>query len=472
MRIRLTRLILDGIRNVRHGGLDFDDLDTGGSITGVYGQNGSGKTSVIDSIRILRDLMAGRKLVEGSSDMVNSDTNRATITAIYRITDKTGETSYVEYAVTLTGGYADRNARVEHESLRVSHDRNHLGRIILERTHDDGQSRKLPVYVWRSLLSIPAINRDMEFFDRASQFDGMSFLFAPYRALSDMEMDGGLMLKHFIDAAKTVNGISAQTIAYLEDKLEPAVVLLQQLVDYANHGMHVYATRFSDLADNRHLQVMNMKTDQSIILNLMESTILSNDLMEQIREAIGTYNQLLSTLVPNLQLRLSENPAQSDNQGNPQTRVELMSSRGGASFPFRNESEGIIRLVRLLPFFVRVYNNPNVLTAIDDIDTGMSEKLLGDMFRQLVSGIHGQLIFTANNLRLFELLPGKCLRTTVTDVYDRFSRGPKIRPTNNGRSVYLTTTDIGWDGPDLYENPPARMFANMLFLADHPEEGE
>ena len=40
------------MRNISHGVLDFDDLPTGGSVTGIYGQNGSGKTTVIDARRI------------------------------------------------------------------------------------------------------------------------------------------------------------------------------------------------------------------------------------------------------------------------------------------------------------------------------------------------------------------------------------------------------------------------------------
>ena len=52
--IRLKRLVLDDMRNISHGILDFDDLPTGGSVTGIYGQNGSGKTTVIDAIGILR----------------------------------------------------------------------------------------------------------------------------------------------------------------------------------------------------------------------------------------------------------------------------------------------------------------------------------------------------------------------------------------------------------------------------------
>lgn len=471
--IRLTELSLDGIRNVGHGVIDFDDLETGGSVTGIYGQNGSGKTSIIDAIDILRHLMAGRKLFEGSADSVNADTNKATITATYRITDKTGKAAYVEYAVTLIGGYTDRVARIEYESLRVSKNRNRMGRILLERTHAGEQSKKLPVYVWRSILSIPSIKSDMDFFDRANQFDGMSFLFSPYRTVSKQEETcDDLTLKRFIDLAKETKGLSAQTVSYLDEKLNPAMTLLQQLADYANNNVYVSTTRFSNMASYQYAPIADMKTGQVILLNLLEPNLMGDDQLKRVQEIIGTYNLLLPTLVPNLQLQLLESPAQSDDQGRHRTQVEIMSSRGGTPFPFRNESEGIIRITMLLSFYIRVYNDPNVLVAVDEIDSGVFEKLLGEILKQITSGIRGQLIFTAHNLHPFEVLPSKCLRTTVVDPDDRFNRGPKIRPTNNGRNVYKDVLDLGWDGPDIYQAPPARMFANALFLAGHPKSGE
>lgn len=45
--VRLTRLEIENIKNVQHGELEFAQGDKG-SVLGIYGQNGSGKTVVID----------------------------------------------------------------------------------------------------------------------------------------------------------------------------------------------------------------------------------------------------------------------------------------------------------------------------------------------------------------------------------------------------------------------------------------
>lgn len=51
---RLLALTLHNIRNIGNGEITFETLPSGGSITGIYGANGSGKTSVLDAIRLLR----------------------------------------------------------------------------------------------------------------------------------------------------------------------------------------------------------------------------------------------------------------------------------------------------------------------------------------------------------------------------------------------------------------------------------
>ena len=467
--VRLIALTLDGIRNISHGVITFDDLETGGSVTGIYGQNGSGKTCVIDAIDILRSLIAGRRLFEDSGDAINADAHTATITALYRTAEDETTASYVEYAVTLEGGHEDRIARVIGEELRIGNDPKRMGRPVLSRRRVAGRIERLPAYVWRSLLSVDDIRGDCEFFDRANQFDGMSFLFAPYSSVSHQQDDiDGLMLGRFAELALSSKGLSSRSVEYMTDKVLPAIALMNRLAEYAANDVYVSTTRRSSMASYQYAPITDTQTGQTIILNLLEPNLMTDDRLTRVHEIIDTYNLLLPALVPHLHLSLKENPAPSDEQGNHRTQVEVMSSRGGATFPFRNESEGIIRITMLLSFYIRVYNDPNVLVAVDELDSGVFENLLGDLLRQIASGIRGQLIFTAHNQHPLAVLPGKCMRTTVVDPDNRFSQGPRVKATNNGHNVYHNSVDLGWDGPDLYEAPPARMFANSLFRAGHP----
>ena len=140
--------------------------------------------------------------------------------------------------------------------------------------------------------------------------------------------------------------------------------------------------------------------------------------------------------------------------------------------PFRCESEGIIRITALLGYLKHAYNDENALVAVDEFDSGVFELLLGDMLDQLADGCAGQLVFTAHNLRALEVLPNSCIRTTVTDPDNRFATIPRKSSTNNQRKRYLTASELGWNGPDIYDSPIPRMFGNSLYAAGHPDEDD
>ena len=78
--VRLMRLEIRNIKNVAYGKID---LSTGayrgnkkGSILGIYGQNGSGKTVVVDAMVLLKCLLSGKgcqMLLNNISDMVQRE---------------------------------------------------------------------------------------------------------------------------------------------------------------------------------------------------------------------------------------------------------------------------------------------------------------------------------------------------------------------------------------------------------------
>ena len=63
--IRITEITLENFKSVKHGkivfncGKKFIPYGTQSDILGLYGQNGSGKTSLIEALSILKHLMSG-----------------------------------------------------------------------------------------------------------------------------------------------------------------------------------------------------------------------------------------------------------------------------------------------------------------------------------------------------------------------------------------------------------------------------
>ena len=71
--IRLTSMTIDNIKNIEHGRINFINTrkDYKSSLLGIYGQNGSGKTALIDAISILKLLLTGQKLPSTIRDYIN-----------------------------------------------------------------------------------------------------------------------------------------------------------------------------------------------------------------------------------------------------------------------------------------------------------------------------------------------------------------------------------------------------------------
>ena len=71
--IRLVSMTIDNLKNIEHGRINFINTrkDYKSSLLGIYGQNGSGKTALIDAISILKLLLTGQKLPSTICDYIN-----------------------------------------------------------------------------------------------------------------------------------------------------------------------------------------------------------------------------------------------------------------------------------------------------------------------------------------------------------------------------------------------------------------
>ena len=75
--IRIASIELENFKSVKHGVISFNcgkkyiPFGTQSDILGIYGQNGSGKTSAIEAISILKYLLSGKAVPDEYSDCVD-----------------------------------------------------------------------------------------------------------------------------------------------------------------------------------------------------------------------------------------------------------------------------------------------------------------------------------------------------------------------------------------------------------------
>lgn len=85
--VRLSKISMQDFKNVKNGELDFHNRRKNyqASILGLYGQNGSGKTALIDALQLLKHILCGQSAPADMSDYINVDAERAVLSYTFDI---------------------------------------------------------------------------------------------------------------------------------------------------------------------------------------------------------------------------------------------------------------------------------------------------------------------------------------------------------------------------------------------------
>lgn len=111
------------------------------------------------------------------------------------------------------------------------------------------------------------------------------------------------------------------------------------------------------------------------------------------------------------------------------------------SIPYHNESEGTKRIVRQFDTLVGAIKGDTVI--IDEIDNGIHDLLIKNIIMSIKDEINGQLIITTHNTLLLETLPKESIYILISDyegnkqINSIRNYEMKIQKNNNIRDLYL-----------------------------------
>ena len=162
-------------------------------------------------------------------------------------------------------------------------------------------------------------------------------------------------------------------------------------------------------------------------------------------------NIVLEKIIPGLRITVNKLGTEALPNGEKGYRIELMSKKNSKPIPLRNESEGIRKIVSILQLLIVVYNQSSITVAIDELDSGVFEYLLGELLRIIAEKGKGQLIFTSHNLRPLETLDKSFIAFTTTNTANRYIRMQNVKETNNLRDLYYRDIIIGDQKEELYD---------------------
>ena len=136
---------------------------------------------------------------------------------------------------------------------------------------------------------------------------------------------------------------------------------------------------------------------------------------------------------------------------NKGVKIQLMSLKNEKAIPLKYESEGIKKIISILQLLIVVYNRSSITVAIDELDAGVFEYLLGELLCIISEKGKGQLIFTSHNLRPLETLDRGFIAFTTTNPSNRYIRMSNIKDNNNLRDLYFRDIILGEQSEELYD---------------------
>ena len=459
--VRIKSVELTNFKSVKHGlinilGKETVPYDTESSILGLYGQNGSGKSVLVEALSMVRGLMFGYKLGSSFANYIDVNADYSLICVQFEFQYTNGITAPVEYSFKVNR-LKDKDTRSIQTSQEVSAARSHVAiseEVIKTTIYPDGKVGRLhtivdtkdSVFAGDTCIreyfgdNYDSVRDELVYLKRKCAEESRSFVFSP--DLAELLHSDGLNKE------------------YTE--------VLSELSLFATRYLFVISTRTSAFAQLRQGVPVNIPSVYGPIL-LNDRTPIQTDTAKYIDEVFSELSSIVATIIPDLKLVLEKIPTKNEN-GDDAMYLNLMSVRGDKKIPFDNESDGIIKIVSILADFVFVFNNWSATLVIDEFDAGVFEYLLGELLEIFEEYGKGQLIFTSHNLRPLEIIDKKFIWFTTSDPENRYCKLKNVGASNNLRDMYLKTVQLGDTDIEFYKKIKAfKIVKAIKAVAKEPE---
>jgi AAA15 family ATPase/GTPase len=421
--IKLIKAEIKNIKNVKHGIIDFKT-----HITGIYGQNGSGKTALVDSTSILKAYLLGRKL-DSFYDLINVETKTCNLNFTFKAEiDEKKYKIFLEITLKKIKKIIENEevngVIVDKETIKYSEiiDKKITGKKILIGT----TKKELLKTVETFGKLISEYQLELMLGKRLAEENSLSFLFA----------------KDLIEILERE-----------KENYQEVLSVLMSLKKFGTVDLIVITNENLGIINMNNVFPLNVRTNKSFgsFLITEQNIVIDEKMCDELHRVIEQINVVLHSIIPNMSLDLFEKNKEFVEKNRINVVFQLISIRNGKKIPFKNESEGIKKIVSILSAVIATYHNREICLVVDELDSGIFEYLLGELLSILDEGIKGQLIFTSHNLRVLEKLDKDSLVFTTVNEENRYLRLKNIKPSNNLRDVYIREMTMQEQNEILYE---------------------
>lgn len=459
--VRLSSLQLTNIKNVKKGTIYMPNTVNKilsadkAEILGIYGQNGSGKTAIVDALYFLQKVMIGVDLDQSLEDYMDMDSDTAEIFADFNI--------FMD-GIVFEIGYRLSLSREEKEVI--------ISRETLSAAKNENGIRT---------------NKTV-FMDY--QRDQANVIFKPQKRLDEILEENKEIKTDLIVARKMAEksncsyifGESSREIFCREYKngFQQFSVIISSLFEFAVKDLFVIRNTHSGVISANFVLPMAFRIENDNIgakgdfaVSLTEPILVDEERKNLLETIVEQINIVLYTIIPGLQVTIKNYGKQSLDNGEEGWKLELMSKRASMKeIPIRMESEGIIKIISILNALIQAFGNPSICLVIDELDSGIFEYMLGELLDIFKKSAKGQLIFTSHNLRALEMIDKESIMFSTTNPDNRYIHMKNVRESNNLRNMYIRSITLGGQSEQIYEETDSLKIARAFRKAGRGVRGE
>lgn len=447
--VRIENVEISNFKNVRHGFVDFTNTRKSfkSSILGLYGQNGSGKTALIDALYLLKLTLSGKRVPAYFADYVNVDASFATLKFNFRVQNKKTKAEYhATYEFSIKKGIDESLQNISQNDV-IGENHKEKATIfdeVLSYSYACGEEKvKRSAFVDTRTDEVFLPESKYKVLIGADKKKKTDLLAAKQRACDES--------RTFVFSPELLNSIRRNC------KEPRHLDLYEALVWFGNCELFIINTTHSGLIFMNALP-LSFKYNENgkfsigrLMIKLNEPSLVPQQVLDIVKKVIKNMNGVLNQLVPGLTISVKELGAELTKGGGTNARIQLISHKNGKEIPLQYESEGIKKIISILQLLIAVYNVDSITVAVDELDSGVFEYLLGELLRIISEMGKGQLIFTSHNLRPLETLDKGFIAFTTTNPDKRYIRMKDIKTNNNLRDFYYRDIVLGEQDEPVYE---------------------
>lgn len=401
MNYKIVNIEISNVRNIKNGRIKFSNQEGQiNTVTGIYGQNASGKSSVIKAIAYLQKIIDFRYQLEDFESLIHFDSDEAMINI--EIEYNGSLIDYTIYFIRTEGSVQFSREQLIFDKVLLF-DVDHLQKTVIENKLVDNQYQ------------------------------------VELMVMSEIAFETG---KSYFGSKYAFEKLYTNRISNYHQAVEAIYMLSTKINIISDHD-----SSSNNIDDNLVIFDLNQDGIDDLTIDLDNNGLVSKVLFQSLEKQFINLNSVISTIVPTVSLKVEV-----EERGDELLKLSYYTKRKGVDslIPLAEESYGIKKIISLAFSLIQVMNKPDFILIVDELDAGIFEYLLGQLVEVIDNYAQGQLIFTSHNLRAVEVLNPDSVVFTTSNLNNCFIKIPKHEQLDNMRDTYYRSIILEGTAEDLY----------------------